>query len=185
MSASETLRWLVTALDDAGIPYMIVGSFASSAHGAMRTTRDVDVVIDPSREAFERFLSGIDDDRYYIDRDVARDAMRLRTMVNIIDSKTGWKVDLVIRKHLPHAVAEFERRVRGRILGVDVHLATAEDVIVAKLAWARAGGSDRQLDDVRGVLAAGGAQLDLAYVSSWAETLGLTELWERVRATSG
>jgi hypothetical protein len=38
---------LVEALDGAGIPFMIAGSFASAAHGLPRTTQDVDVVIDP------------------------------------------------------------------------------------------------------------------------------------------
>lgn len=185
MTASETLRWLVASLDQAAIPYMVVGSFASSAHGAMRTTRDVDVVIDPSRQAFEQFLASVDDERFYVDREVARDALRRRSMVNIIDLRTGWKIDLVVRKHLPHAASEFERRLRGKILGVDVHLATAEDVIVAKLGWAHASGSERQVDDVRGLLASRAADLDVGYIEHWVENLGLAEIWARARSSGG
>ena len=38
---------LVSLLDAAGVPFMIAGSFASTAHGLPRTTQDLDVVIDP------------------------------------------------------------------------------------------------------------------------------------------
>jgi hypothetical protein len=34
-------------LDSSGVPFMIAGSFASTAHGMPRTTQDLDVVIDP------------------------------------------------------------------------------------------------------------------------------------------
>lgn len=181
MTGSDTLRWLVEALERAAIPYMVVGSFASSVHGRPRTTHDLDVVVDPTEPALDAFLRDLDTDRFYVDSDVARDALRRRAMFNVIDSLTGWKVDLVIRKQRPFSAEEFRRRASGSILGVRAHIATAEDVILAKLEWAQASGSARQLDDVRGILAASGDLLDHDYVATWAETLGLTELWERAR----
>ena len=54
--AAETLRWLTERLDELGIPHMVVGSFASSAHGVPRTTQDIDVVIDPTGEQLRRFV---------------------------------------------------------------------------------------------------------------------------------
>ncbi|KAB2900027.1 MAG: nucleotidyltransferase family protein [Kofleriaceae bacterium] len=182
MTGSETLRWLVAALEQAAVPYMVVGSFASSVYGRPRTTHDLDVVIDPTAASLDAFLGALDMDRFYVDADVARDALRRRTMFNVIDSTTGWKVDLVIRKQRPFSVEEFRRKQSGTILGVPVQLATAEDVVIAKLEWALAGGSARQLDDVRGILAAHGDRLDLAYVTAWAETLGLADIWGRARA---
>jgi hypothetical protein len=46
----ELLRRLVDALDGAKVPFMIAGSFASTAHGLPRATQDLDVVIDPPDE---------------------------------------------------------------------------------------------------------------------------------------
>ena len=155
MSTADTIRWLVGALEQAAIPYMVVGSFASSFHGRPRTTHDLDVVIDPTSASFEAFLRSLDEDRFHVDLDVASDALRRRSMFNVIDSQTGWKVDI----------------------------ASAEDVVVAKLEWASASGSERQLDDVRGVLAATGDRFDFAYVTSWAETLGLADIWARARGS--
>jgi len=67
-------------------------------------------------------------------------------MFNVIDPLTGWKIDLVIRKQRAWSIAELGRRQTWTLLGVPVRIATAEDVILAKLEWAREGGSTRQLD---------------------------------------
>jgi hypothetical protein len=61
-------------------------------------------------------------------------------------------------------------------------VATAEDTILAKLEWAKLGGSDRQLDDVSGILDVRGNELDLAYIEHWLDELGVRELWNRVTA---
>jgi len=41
------------ALDDLGVPYAIVGSFASAVHGVMRATMDADLVADLRLEHVE------------------------------------------------------------------------------------------------------------------------------------
>ena len=54
------LKRLVDALDAAGIPFMIAGSFASTAHGFPRTTQDLDVVIDPpDAQALDSFVRSL------------------------------------------------------------------------------------------------------------------------------
>jgi hypothetical protein len=92
------LREIKTLLEDAEIPYMIVGSFASTVHGEPRTTQDLDIVIDPLPAALDHFLAHIDMDAFYIDPDTARDALRRRAMFNIIDMRSAWKVDLVFSR---------------------------------------------------------------------------------------
>jgi hypothetical protein len=49
----QTMRRLARRLQKAGIPYAIMGAMAVNAHGAERTTRDVDVLLTP--EGLERF----------------------------------------------------------------------------------------------------------------------------------
>lgn len=65
----------------------------------------------------------------------------------------------------------------ARLLGTDTHVASAEDTIVAKLEWAVAGGSERQVRDVAGILRAQGHDLDQAYLESWIGRLGLAGVW--------
>lgn len=53
--------------------------------------------------------------------------------------------------------------------------------MIAKLEWASASGSDRQLDDVAGILAIA-PSLDIAYIERWVHALDLEGAWEHVRA---
>lgn len=103
------LRTIITALDAAVIPHMVVGSFASTAHGEPRTTRDLDLVIDPRPDQLDNLLGALDAERFYVDPDVARDALRRRSMFNVIEIATGWRLDLVIRKARPFSVEEMRR----------------------------------------------------------------------------
>lgn len=179
------LREIKALLDEAGIPYMVVGSFASMVYGEPRTTQDLDIVVDPASAALDHFLARIDMDAFYVDPDTARDALRRRGMFNIVDMRSGWKIDLVIRKNRPFSREELVRRTDQEILGVLVPTASPEDTIIAKLEWAKQGGSERQVRDVVGILRVRGDSLDREYIARWVEELGLEEPWERARALEG
>ena len=178
----EFLKFVVESLDAAGIPHMLAGSMASTFHGEPRMTRDIDLVIDPTPESMERFVSGLDRSRYYVDDAV--EAVRTRGMCNVIDTETGWKADLVVRKHRPFSLEEFERRQPAVIGEVSVLVATAEDTVLAKLEWRSRSGSDQQFRDVVAILAA--QELDTGYLRRWAGELGVTEaLDEAIAAAEG
>lgn len=181
MTAAALLREVVAALDEAGIPHMLVGSFASTAYSSPRSTQDIDIVIDPTPEALARFVGSFDSERVYVDGVAAQDALGARDQLNLIDVTTGWKVDLMILKDRSFDRSQFERRRPARTLEVDLSIATAEDTILAKLRWALLGGSDRQVADAAGVLAVQGDRLDHDYLDRWAAELGVTELLARAR----
>lgn len=178
---SDVLRGFLTrirdALDHAGVPYMLAGSMAGTAYGRIRTTDDIDIVIDPNTISLERLLSEFPDDSYYVSAAAAREAMRTGGMFNVIPLDGFLKIDFIIRRKTPHGEAEFNRRRTVQIAGIDFDVATPEDTIIAKLAWAAAGGSARQLEDVRGIVTSQGALLESAYLASWVATLGLEALW--------
>ncbi|HEX7665504.1 MAG TPA: hypothetical protein VF407_13355 [Polyangiaceae bacterium] len=182
VSLLERLR---SAFDAAQVPFMIAGSFASTAHGAPRTTQDLDVVIDPPDLAsLDRLLTSFQADSYYVDTDAAHDAFRRRSMFNVIDMTSGWKVDLIIRKQRPFSMSEMNWRTELRVLGVVLLVATAEDTIVAKLEWSReSGGSERQRRDIAGILATNVGTLDRGYLEAWIDALDLRGEWNVVVAS--
>jgi hypothetical protein len=179
------LAHVVGALDQAGVPYMLAGSFASSHHGTPRATQDIDVVIDPTFESLDRFLAAVKADPLYFDADVARDEFKRRGQFNIIDGETAWKIDVIFRKARPFSKEEMSRRAPAVVLGVTVFVATAEDTILAKLEWAKLGESERQLRDVRSLVEARGATLDRDYIERWLDELGVRALWARVGEMTG
>ncbi len=92
---TDLLQAMKALLEGAGIPYMVVGSFASTVHGEPRTTLDLDLVIDPTPASLDLFLASVDMDAFYVDPDVARDALRARSMFNIVDMNSAWKADQI------------------------------------------------------------------------------------------
>ncbi len=160
---------------------MLAGSFASSYHGDPRTTNDIDLVIAPTGRSLEELVRSLDPAVYYVSREAAIDALRREGQFNVILLESGWKADLIIRKSRPFSQSEFDRRTRASIDDTDVYIATAEDTVIAKLEWARAGESERQLRDVSGILELRGTDLDLDYIESWVSELGLAAQWKRVR----
>jgi len=178
-SPGDVIAAICSLLDAAGITYMIVGSFASSVHGHPRTTHGLDVVIDPTPEQLDRWLSAVDERRWYVDPDVAREALARRSMFNVIDSESGWKIDLIVRKARPFSVEELSRREAVAIFGIRAQLASAEDTILSKLEWAKASGSERQLEDVKGILRVRGGTIDRDYIDRWADALDVAALWRR------
>jgi hypothetical protein len=180
--AATFLARVAGALERAGVPYMLAGSFASSHHGAPRATRDIDIVVDPTFDSLDRFLEGLRDDDTYVDADIAHEEFKRRGQFNVIDGATAWKVDVIFRKARPFSREELSRRIPVVVLGVPVFVATAEDTVLAKLEWAKLGESEQQLRDVRSLLDALGESLDHAYIERWLDDLGVRELWTRVRA---
>jgi hypothetical protein len=113
-STVSLLAHVTSLLESAGIPYMVAGSFASTFYSSPRTTADMDIVIDPGADALDRLLAGLDPERFYVDADTARDALRRRGMFNAIDMESGWKIDFVVRKARPFSIEEPRRRVGRR-----------------------------------------------------------------------
>jgi len=173
---------LIDALRTSGVAHMVSGSFASTYYGIPRTTQDIDIVVDFSPASLRRFLAQLPEDEYYVSTDAAQEAVRVRGQFNVIDFESGWKVDLIQRKARTFSVTEFERRTTAELLGLDVHIATAEDVVLSKLEWAKKAGSDRQLRDVVGVLEVSGRGMDIPYIEGWLDVLGVDEFWEQARA---
>ena len=180
LSQFEFLAEVVSALDEAGIAYMIAGSVASTHHGEPRMTRDIDLVIDPDERSVEVFVERLDPARFYIGDFTT--ALADRDMFNIIDTTGGWKVDLMVRKARPFSSMELSRRERADVGGINVYVATAEDTILTKLEWHQMGGSDRQMADVVSMLEAQGETLDEGYLDNWAHELGVVDELNQARA---
>jgi hypothetical protein len=179
VTLGESLVEAIRLLEGAAVPYMITGSVASAYHGEPRSTLDIDIVIDPDAAALERLVDALATDESYVDRDAARIALRERTQFNAIGTDAV-KIDFIIRKDRPFSVEEFRRRSEVQLPGTRGFVATPEDVIVAKLEWAVATDSERQLRDVAGILAVGGDTINQAYLTRWIAALDLTDAWARV-----
>ena len=119
-------------------------------------------------------MSRFSGDRYYL----SDTALRERRMANLIDTKTGDKVDLFFLRD-ERARQQLERRRRITWLGQDIYVASPEDTIVSKLQWNREiGGSERQINDVRNIVSNHGNRLDRELLFRLLAESELTEVWQ-------
>jgi hypothetical protein len=181
MNFPEVLRTVSQALEQSGIAYMLTGSFASAFHGAPRSTQDIDLVIAATPAQLRTFIESLPSADYYADLDAALEAQTRESMFNVIDLSAGWKIDLILRKSRAFSQQEFARRQPLNLEGVSLFVATAEDVIIAKLEWSKLAESERQVEDVAGILRIRWDSLDRTYVEKWVNELGLTEQWRHAR----
>jgi len=178
------LEPVTAALTDLGVTYRVGGSVASSALGVPRSTLDVDIVCLLEEKDVDRFVSRLGG-AYYVDADMIREAIRRRASFNLVHLATMLKVDVFIRKGRSFDRVSFARLTRKPLEEWEgaplFDLTTAEDIVLRKLEWFELGArvSERQWNDILGVIAVQRAALDRAYLEHWAEELGLSELLER------
>jgi hypothetical protein len=169
------------ALDTAGIPYMLTGSFASSYHGTPRATQDIDLVIAPERAQLRRLAALLPAPDFYMDEAAALAAYDAEAHFNVVDLASGWKADLIMRRSRAFSRTEFDRRTMVEFEDMRVPIATAEDVVLAKLEWGKLGESARQIEDAAGILRARSAELDASYLERWVVELGIEREWAAAR----
>ena len=52
----DDVKNIATLLNDAGVEYALVGGYAISAHGFIRMTEDIDILVEPSAENSRRWI---------------------------------------------------------------------------------------------------------------------------------
>jgi hypothetical protein len=167
---SSLLQEVVTALNERKISYMLSGSLAMSAYTIPRMTRDIDIVIDLDIHAIESFLN-IFSQNFYIHRPSIEEEIKRKGMFNVIDHRSGYKIDFVVKKNSPYREEEFERKRRSEVFGFETWLVSAEDLILSKLIWIQELQSEKQIEDIKNLLE--NNTLDLSYIKKWIKELNL------------
>src|SRR5262245_53210409 len=181
MTQEEFLHRIAQFLATAGVPYMVAGAHVSGHHGIPRSTVDVDIVIAPTPQQLDAFLASLPEE-YYASPAAAQQALRWRSMFNVIHSSEGWKADLIVCNARPFDREEFGRRQVTPLYATPVPIASAEDIILAKLEWNRITPSDRQWQDAFNVAVVQWPRLDREYLRHWAGELSLTSELESLLA---
>jgi hypothetical protein len=183
---ADGFKRILEVLDKLEMPYLVGGSVASSVHGIPRTTMDADLVVDLNVGRLEGFAEELRAD-FYADLGMMKDALQHGRSFNLIHYESSYKYDIFPLLSDDYSLTQFRRRRFENTTSfgdepIECAIATAEDTMLSKLRWYRAGGeiSEQQWNDVRGILQVSGPQLDFEYLRTWAPRLGVEDLLERL-----
>jgi len=182
------LESFISILEQLHIVYAIGGSMASSIYGRVRFTQDADITVEPFQNLAEKLLEMLKLG-YYVSKDAMYQALRRKNSFNVIHLESAFKIDVFIRKNTAFEKQLMSRRRSLRLsdsLEKSFSVVSPEDIILLKLQWYHASGqsSERQWDDVLGVLTIQAERLDLKYLKKWAGILGTDELLEKAISES-
>ena len=181
MEPSELLHFVVSVLERLAIPYFVTGSTVTIFYGEPRFTNDIDIVVDLSLENVETFCRQFPEDDFYVSAEAAREAVRRQSMFNIIQPRSGLKVDVIVPSPSDFNRSRFSRVRRVRVGDDwDASFSSPEDAILKKMEFYRAGGSDKHLRDIASVLRTSRDEIDTAYIERWVATLALSDVWRAV-----
>ena len=175
LGTSRALRKLVGILDEARIPYMVIGGYALIAYGRIRTTQDIDIAIAASFPDIVRTHGLLKKSGYQLPSAPNREApLFLATdLENQVEFEIWTEPDGVV-----FDAELLNRRIRIRPFGDDfeVFAIGPEDFIVNKLARRSRGVGDEQ--DAASVLKRQEGRLDNDYLMRRAKQAKVTGLLE-------
>ena len=161
---------ITDVLNESNTPYMLSGSVAMSIYIVPRATRDFDFIIHLEEKNIDRFIQHFQEG-YYCDKDSILDAVKRRSLFNIIDHASGFKADFVVLKDEPFRQEEFNRRKKVDFFDKTIFVVSPEDLLISKLIWIQDFQSPQQMEDIKNLKVI--EQLDWQYVKKWIDKLKL------------
>jgi len=175
---------ITSRLERAGIDYCIVGGLASIAYGRPRLTLDADLVVAMNPRQIASLIEAFPLADFYLppaeilQAELQRDS---RGHFNIIHQHSALRADCYLPGQSELAGWELAHRQRLTLGSAEAWFAPPESVIIHKLIFHREGGSEKHLEDIRGMLSA--TRVDQKLITEWVAQLALAESW--LAATRG
>jgi hypothetical protein len=188
LSYKDFVLLVISALDDAGVPYLIGGAVAAWAWGEPRSTMDLDLVVDIPLEAIHRLSNELEKRGMLVPAEIILDNIieeRADIPINAIHMHSGFKADLyLVREGDELRASAFARRQKvdlGEGLG-ELYLHSPEDLIIYKVWYYSLSQQTKHANDISGILKALGTDLDYRYIEDWLNKKGLSSWWNEILA---
>ena len=180
MMADDATLTVIDALNESGIPYMMVGSFSSNFYGIPRSTQDADIVIEAPSQAIVQLAKKLGP-AFSLDPQASFETVTAtrRLILRVVGTK--FYIEFFSLSDDPHDQQRFARKVRATFSGRETFLPTAEDVIITKLLWEFRTQRNKDKNDVVNVIFVRRDQLDWPYIEQWCDRHGTRALLEEIR----
>jgi len=172
----ESLKRVVKLLNKGNYEYVLTGSMAMSFYTVPRMTRDADILIKLFAKDTDEFLEIFSND-YYIDKNMLNDSIKSGMMFNILDKRTFFKIDFIFKTRDEFEEMIFQRKNKMKVNSLEIYVISIEDLIIAKLIWAKDSFSEMQLNYIRQLM---NNNFDKDYVLSWVRKIDLENIFNKL-----
>jgi hypothetical protein len=157
---SGRVEWVLASIEKAGVRYLVVGGVAVVLHGYLRTTLDLDLVVQLEPNNLERALTAFEDLgfqprvpvalRSFLDpqtREIWRREKNMTVFSLWHPGHPGFALDLFVQEPFDFDVV-YRRALRIPLEEVEATVVSREDLVAMK----RAAGRARDLEDIEALL---------------------------------
>ncbi len=177
-SATVITRRVIEALNQAGIPHMLVGAFSRNAYAPPRSTYDADIVVALAGGSLRSVADFLGSD-FTLESQAGFETTTGTLRDTLVHTDAQFSVELFHLSQDAHDQERFNRRRATSFDGEPTWIPTPEDVIITKLRWARR----KDLDDVRDILRfVAPAPLDWDWLHRWVSVHGTLSTLDALRA---
>ncbi|MBL0172094.1 MAG: hypothetical protein IPP90_15490 [Gemmatimonadaceae bacterium] len=180
MRPTDVVSIFAPALTAAGVEWMVSGGVAAILYGEPRLTQDIDVVVSMQPRDAMRFVQQFPNADFYcppvevIAQEAERDAFG---HFNVLHLESDARADVYMAGNDILARQGLATKRVVELVGLEVPIASPEQVILQKLRFRQRGASERHLRDVRGILRVMGDAIDITALEQMAEVHGLEPQW--------
>lgn len=164
----DTFLRLVGALAEARVPYAVTGGFAVAAWGEIRTTADIDLLLDVDEASAHMLSASLARAGLGMSVDDVRDVLREGGHVTIFDQRSIYHADALLAQNAPVRLEIRDAR-EAVVFGARCRVVAPEDLLVHKLRF----GSAQDVRDAEGIYARQRERLDRPALAAKAARLGV------------
>ncbi|MHA1309743.1 MAG: hypothetical protein ACTSWR_11230 [Candidatus Helarchaeota archaeon] len=130
----KILSRLVKIFNSINIKYVIVGGIAIIHYGHLRTTQDIDLILEDNKKYFPKLLGLFKKNNFDVnDADFYR-AYQEKTHITIFDNKSYYRLDIKIAsKNIDYDV--LNNAIKEQIFNFNLNFAPLEYVLIGKLLY--------------------------------------------------
>jgi len=126
------LSRLARAFNAAKLKHVIVGGIAVIHYGHVRTTQDIDLIIEDDSSKISQFIGLLRTYDFDVMDDQINMALQERTHASIFDNRSYLRLDITVA-HEKHEIDVLEHGIKKNILGCELFIAPLEYVLIGKI----------------------------------------------------
>ncbi len=183
MDLEESAAAVAKILDRLGIVYAVTGGYALAFTGRLRTTFDIDIILELPASRVDALASALQkiSEAAYVDKNMILRAVERHGEFNVINPDSGVKIDFWVQGASPYIKEKLKRREMRYINGYKVSFVSPEDLILSKLLWHKVSESEQQFKDVESLVLMQ-KNLDWPYLWKWSKKQGTARILRELKA---